>query len=84
MHDGINCELSFVSLISCLAVIRCYAFYFGNVFYYIISVDEVVNEIKLVVSSAGRGFIIKQNLDMYIRTCVMRAAFLSMGVHFFD
>lgn len=78
MH-GINCELSFVSLISCLAVIRCYAFYFGNVFYYVISVDEVVNEIKLVVSSAGRGFIIK-NLD--IRSCVIRVAFLSMVIFF--
>lgn len=63
MHtDGIDCELSFVSLISCLAVIRCYASYFGNAFYYVISVNEIVNEMKLVVSSVGRGFIIKQNI----------------------
>lgn len=69
MHGGIKRKLSFVSLISCLAIIRCYAFYFGNAFYYVTSmVMKFVQDANLPLS--------KIDTYMYIRNRMMRAAFL--------
>lgn len=51
MHGGIKRKLSFISLISGLAVIRCYAFYFGKAFYYVTSmVMKFVQDANLSLS----------------------------------
>lgn len=68
MHGGIKLKLSFVSLISCLAVIRCYAFLLWERI--LLRNTDDGDEVH-----PGCEFIIEQNVDAYIRNRMMCAAF---------